>query len=74
MRGLVTSAYAFVLTSVGMGLAPSVIALVTDRLLQDPTRVGVSLGWVCGLSALLCLPLLAGAARQYAARLGATRM
>ena len=74
MRGLVTSAYAFVLTSVGMGLAPSVIALATDRMLQDSTRVGESLGWVCGLSALLCVPLLAGAARRYGARIGATRM
>lgn len=74
MRGLVTSAYAFVLTSVGMGLAPSVIALVTDRVLQDPLRVGVSLGWVCGISALLALPLLLGAARRYAHRLEATKV
>jgi MFS family permease len=74
MRGLVTSAYAFVLTSVGMGIAPSVIAIVTDRVLQDPMRVGVSLGWVCGISALLALPLLMGAARLYGARLEATKM
>lgn len=74
MRGLVTSAYAFVLTSVGMGLAPSLIAGVTDGLLGDPARVGVSLGWVCGLSALLCVPLLAGAARRYGERVGATKM
>lgn len=69
MRGLVTSAYAFVLTSTGLGLAPTIVALVTDRVLGDPTRVGESLGWVCGLAALLALPLLAGAARRYAARL-----
>lgn len=74
MRGLVTSAYAFVLTSVGMGLAPSVIALVTDQVLQDPLRVGVSLGWVCGISALLSLPLLLGAARLYGQRLEATKL
>jgi hypothetical protein len=74
MRGLVTSAYAFVLTSVGMGIAPSVIAIVTDRVLQDPLRVGVSLGWVCGISALLALPLLLGAARLYSARLEATKL
>ncbi len=71
MRGLVTSAYAFVLTSVGMGIAPSVIALVTDQVLQDPARVDVSLGWVCGLAALLAQPLMLGAARRYATRLTA---
>jgi MFS family permease len=69
MRGLVTSAYAFVLTSTGLGLAPTVVALVTDRVLHDPTRVGTSLGWVCGIAALLALPLLAGAARRYATRI-----
>jgi MFS family permease len=69
MRGLVTSAYAFVLTSTGLGLAPTVVALVTDGVLRDPTRVGVSLGWVCGLAALAALPLLAGAARRYGTRL-----
>jgi MFS family permease len=74
MRGLVTSAYAFVLTSVGMGLAPSVIALVTDQVLQDPLRVGVSLGWVCGTSALLSLPMLLSAARLYGQRLEATKL
>lgn len=69
MRGLVTSAYAFVLTSVGIGLAPTLIALGTDHVLRDPARVGTSLGFVCGLTALASLPLLAGAARRYAARI-----
>jgi hypothetical protein len=70
VRGLVTSAHAFVPTSVGMGLAPSVIALATDTVLADPRRVGVSLGWVCGIAILLALPLLLGAARRYASRIG----
>ena len=71
MRGLVTSAYAFVLTSAGLGLAPTFIAFVTDQLLNDTARVGTSLGWVTGFSALLALPLLVGASRRYAAHLGA---
>jgi len=33
--------------------------------------VGVSLGWVCGLAALLAQPLMLGAARRYPARLAA---
>jgi MFS family permease len=68
MRGLVASVYAFVLTSVGIGLAPTLIALGTDHVLRDPAQVGTSLGFVCGLAALASLPVLAGAARRYAAR------
>jgi MFS family permease len=68
MRGLVTSAYAFVLVSFGFGVAPTVIALITDRVLGDPARVGISLGLTCAISATLALPLLLGAARRFGAR------
>lgn len=70
MRGLVTSVYAFVLTSAGMGVAPSLIAVVTDTVLVDPRRVGVSLGAVCGIASLFALPLLRGAAWRCGSRLG----
>ena len=73
LRGLMTSTYAFVLTATGMGIAPTLIALVTDRVFGDPARVGAALGWITGLSALASLPLLAIAARHYAARLQAAR-
>ncbi len=69
MRGLVSSAYAFVLMSAGNGLGPTAVALVTDRVLGDPARVGESLGWLTGVCALASLPVLAGAARRYGARL-----
>jgi MFS family permease len=69
MRGLVTSAYAFVLTTVGLGLAPTLIAVVNDRLLRDPTAIGRSLGWVCGIATIASIPLVIGAARRYAGRL-----
>lgn len=74
MRGVVTSAYAFVLTGVGIGIAPTMIAVVTDRVLGDPTKVGTSLGWVCGLCAIASLPLLLGAARRYGARLESAKL
>jgi MFS family permease len=61
MRGLVTSAYAFVLTTTGLGVAPTLIAVVTDRVFGDPAKIG---------SALASLPLLRAAARHYAARIG----
>ena len=64
MRGLVTSAYALVLSSVGLGVAPTLVALVTDKILHDPKLVGVALGCVCAGAALLALPLLRGAAER----------
>lgn len=73
MRGLVTSTYSFVLLIVGMAIAPTAIALVTDRVFRDTTRVGESLGWVCAAAAIASIPLLVGAARRYAAKLEAVR-
>ncbi len=73
MRGVVRSAYAFVLTSIGMGLAPTLVALATDRIFGDPARVGMALGWITGLSALLALPLLHVAARHYTQRIDTGR-
>lgn len=73
MRGLVTSTYSFVLLVVGMAIAPPLIAFVTQRVFDDPARIGVALGWVCGLAALAAVPLLLGAARRYAAMLAAAR-
>ena len=61
------------LTSRGIGLAPPLVALVTDRVLQDPARVGTSLGFVCATTALISLPVLQGAARRYQNRMKAAR-
>lgn len=63
MRGVATSIYTFVVMTAGLALAPTVIAMTTDLILQDSARVGVALGWVCGIAALAALPLLAGAAK-----------
>jgi len=73
MHGIVASVYAFVLTSTGIGLAPTLVALVTDHILLSPARVGTSLGFVCATTALVSLPVLVTAARLYARRLEAAR-
>jgi MFS family permease len=73
MRGLVTSAYAFVVLSMGMGVAPTVIALITDYVLGDGRQLGTSLALVCGTCACASVPLLASAARRYGPRLAAVQ-
>lgn len=68
MRGVVTSAYAFVLTATGLGVAPTLVAVVTEHVFGDPARVGAALGGITCLAALASLPLLRLAAREYAER------
>jgi MFS family permease len=48
MRGVVSSLWVFIASVVGLGLAPTLVALITDYVFKDPARVGASLGIVCG--------------------------
>lgn len=58
MRGVITSVYVFAVTIMGLGVAPTAIALVTDYVFRDPARVGQSVGLVCGAAAALGAVLL----------------
>ena len=53
MRGVVTSIYTFILSGFGLGVAPTLVALITDYVLRDPNRVNESLAIVCSVSAAL---------------------
>ncbi|MFV3129639.1 spinster family MFS transporter [Niveispirillum sp. KHB5.9] len=52
MRGVISSLYVFTVSIVGLGLAPTFIALITDRLFGDPGMVGWSLALVCSASSI----------------------
>lgn len=51
MRGVVSSLYVFLVSLTGLGLAPTLVALLTDYAFADATKVGWSLGLVCGAAA-----------------------
>lgn len=53
MRGVVTSIYTFILSGFGLGVAPTLVALLTDYVFRDPNRVNESLAIVCSVSAAL---------------------
>lgn len=53
MRGVITSIYTFVLSGFGLGVAPTLVALLTDYVFRDPSRVNESLAIVCSVSAAL---------------------
>ncbi|MNF61949.1 L-galactonate transporter [compost metagenome] len=65
MRGIAVSVFYFLISLFGLGIAPSVIAFITDHVLHDPARVGISLAIVCSASALGAAWLLHGALAHY---------
>lgn len=66
MRAQVSAVFLFVVNLVGIGVGPTLVALLTDRVFADPLRVGESLAWIGTLSA-------AAGAALIAAGLGAFR-
>lgn len=67
MRGVSTALYVFTANIVGLGAAPTIIALVTDHVFADENRVGESLTLICGLAAALATLLLWRAHRAFRA-------
>jgi MFS family permease len=65
MRGLVISIYVMVINIAGLGLAPLLVALLTDQLFGDPAMVGWSLGIVCATSAAVATWLALEARAHY---------
>jgi MFS family permease len=66
MRGMASAVYIFIISVIGLGLAPTLVALITDIGFADEARVGESLAITCCLSALIGLVLLARARAAYA--------
>lgn len=58
MRGIAASIYVFTVSVMGLGLAPTLIALTTDYVFEDPMKVGWSLAIVCSLAAAGCAFLM----------------
>ncbi|WP_439532155.1 spinster family MFS transporter [Polymorphobacter sp.] len=58
MRGIATALYVFTANIVGLGAAPTIIAVMTDQVFADEARVGESMTLVCGVAAALAALLL----------------
>jgi MFS family permease len=72
-RGRVMAIYQFIAVIGGMGLAPTVVALITDRVLHDESRVAQSVALV-SVPGLALAVLLIGAALPHARKVRAQRM
>jgi MFS family permease len=53
MRSIVASLYTVCVSGFGLGVAPTLVALITDSVFHNPARVGYSLSIVCAVSAAL---------------------
>jgi MFS family permease len=67
MRGQITAVYMFAINLIGLGLGPTVTALLSDYVFTDPMGVRFSLAWVHGAVAPLAILLLVLAARTFPA-------
>ena len=67
MRGVAASVYVFVVSVTGLGAAPTIVALLTDHLFADETRVGDSLAITCAVASLVSASLLWRALGAYRA-------
>lgn len=65
MRGVAAAIYVFIVSVVGLGIAPLLVALITDRIFGDPARLSISLALVCSISAAAAVWLAARSLPHY---------
>ena len=65
MRGIASAIYVFAVSVVGLGAAPTIVAVITDHVFRDEKRVGASLAITCGTAALLAIFFLWRSRRHY---------
>lgn len=70
MRGMATAIYVLIISMIGMGIAPTLIAFVTDYVMRDERRVGESMGLVCGIAAITAVALIGRGLVHYRRALG----
>lgn len=69
MRGLVAGVYVVMVSVMGLGLGPTLVAVLTDSVFQDPAAVGKSLALMFAGVGPLAVLLLASGMSSYAATL-----
>ena len=69
MRGVASALYLFIMNLLGLGLGPTVVALVTDYVLQDESQLGISISIVCAVLGPAALVFFHRARNPYLSRL-----
>lgn len=69
LRGFVASLHTFIAQSIGFGVGPTAIAVLTDKVFKDPQMVGYSLAIVSGIASALAACLFLSALPHFRAML-----
>jgi MFS family permease len=65
MRAQATAVYLFVINLIGLGIGPSAVAILTERVFRDDAAVGRSLAWVGTVAHVLAATVLAAGLRSF---------
>ncbi len=65
MRGISSSVYVFVASVMGLGAAPTIVALLTDHVFADERSVGLSLSLTCATAGAISAFFVGRALRGY---------
>jgi MFS family permease len=65
MRAQATAVYLFVINLIGMGLGPTVVAVLTERVFRDEQALNISLALVGGISQTVAGVLLCSGLKRY---------
>jgi MFS family permease len=71
MRGVLSSVYVLLASVMGLGVAPTLVAAITDFAFGDPARVGDSLAIVATTAGLMAAWLMRGSLPHYRQAVGA---
>src|SRR5690606_14760394 len=74
IRAMFTSLYVFINSVMGLGVAPTLVAVLTDYVLRDPKKLGVSLSITCVASSVAAACLIWQALRHYGAAMERARI
>jgi len=65
MRAQATAVYLFVINLIGLGIGPSAVAFLTERVFRDDAAVGRSLAWVGTAAHVLAAAVLVSGLRSF---------
>lgn len=65
MRGVASAIYVIIVSAIGLGVAPTLVALVTDYIFADEKSVAASLAIVCSASAIVATLLAYGTQKPF---------
>jgi len=65
MRGQISAVYLFVINIIGLGLGPTAMALISDKIYGTDQAIGLGMAWISGISCILAVLLFLYGLKPY---------